>query len=240
MQSFIQGKCLVFVFGLCATILGNNAVAQTKDLNIMNTSEYVGGGRYNWTVYIEAPAAILTRIDSVEYTLHPTFPNPVRIVKSRDNKFALKSNGWGEFTIFVRIFFSDGTINKYEYPLKLSKTEVKESRSPASTSSKPSVEVEKVQITAANVSSYMGNGLWDWTVFIAASDEVLSQIQYVEYTLHPSFSNPVQRVTTRGKEANKGFFFSANGWGTFQIPIKVVFKNGQARFLKHQLTFSTK
>src|SRR6516165_7227020 len=57
---------------------------------ISNTSTYAGAGRWDWTIFVDADPNTLEQIDCVEYTLHPTFPNPVRKVCSQpETKFAL-------------------------------------------------------------------------------------------------------------------------------------------------------
>jgi len=76
-----------------------------QELTVDNTAKYVGKGRYEWTVFILAGDSVLNSIRYVEYTLHPTFPNPVRNGTGRT--FALSSNGWGEFNIKVRIVYKD-------------------------------------------------------------------------------------------------------------------------------------
>lgn len=90
------------------------------------------------------------------------------------------------------------------------------------------------QISADNTSRYIGNGRWDWTVFIKASKQVLDDIECVEYTLHPTFPNPIRRECSLG-DPRYPFGHSTNGWGTFEIHIKVTFKDGTVRFLKHML-----
>ena len=96
---------------------------QGASAKVSNTSHYVGDDRWSWTVFVVAPRSVLNQIQCVEYTLHPTFPNPIRrvCVRGKDSQaFALSSNGWGEFTIGVRIFYQDGTKQTLSYPLKLS------------------------------------------------------------------------------------------------------------------------
>lgn len=46
----------------------------------------------------EVPAKIL---DKVTYTLHPTFPNPIRVIKQQP--FRIEEKGWGEFDIPIAI-----------------------------------------------------------------------------------------------------------------------------------------
>jgi transcription initiation factor IIF auxiliary subunit len=74
---------------LAASMLGLCA----QDIKVDNTAKYVGNGRYDWTVFIVAEKAVLSGIKAVEYTLHPTFPNPVR--QSRGPDFAITANGCG-------------------------------------------------------------------------------------------------------------------------------------------------
>jgi hypothetical protein len=94
------------------------------------------------------------------------------------------------------------------------------------------------EITAANTSRSIGEGRWDWTVFIQAPPSVLERIKCVEYTLHPTFPNPVRRVCARGKN-NQAFALSTNGWGTFTIGIDVLFTDGRTQHLEHQLQFAS-
>ena len=101
----------------------SSAATPSRSVTVSNTSRYVGDGRWDWTVFVRGPSSIVDKIQCVEYTLHPTFPNPVRsvCVRGKDNlqPFALSSNGWGEFTIMVRILFRDGKQQRLSYPLKL-------------------------------------------------------------------------------------------------------------------------
>lgn len=209
-----------------------------------NSATYLGNGRYDWTVYVDADAATLAKIRSVQYTLDPSFPNPVQTVTTRQNKFALSANGWGEFTIYAKVRFTDGTTGSYRYRLNLLKARKDVSSVPApkdvGKQATPivSVNVDTAKITTGNTSRSLGGGRWEWAVFILASNDVLKQIQYVEYTLHPTFPEPIQRVTERGMENGKGFVLKATGWGTFEIAVKVVFTNGKVRYLRHQLKFS--
>ncbi len=69
-----------------------------------------------WSIWIDAKKESLDEIHNVEYILHPTFRNRVRNISSRKNKFKLSSKGWGEFTIFIRIYFKNENIK----PLYLS------------------------------------------------------------------------------------------------------------------------
>lgn len=67
-----------------------------------------GSRWFDWKVFVAGSPEELESIEEVKYTLHPTFPQPVRIQKDRSNIFALQSSGWGEFTIRADIRFKDG------------------------------------------------------------------------------------------------------------------------------------
>jgi len=74
------------------------------------------------TVFVKAERPVLDRIQCVEYTLHPTFPNPIRRVCTPGNPsqaFALSANGWGTFTMKVRVFFRDKSVQQLQYNLVL-------------------------------------------------------------------------------------------------------------------------
>lgn len=224
-------------------VLAETSPAQPR-LTFNNTATYLGNGQYHWTVYVDADAATLARIRSVQYTLDPSFPNPVQRVTTRQNKFALSAKGWGEFTIYARVQFTDGTTGSYRYRLNLLKARKEgssvqpEKETPQQAAPTLPVNVDTATIRTGNTSRSLGGGRWEWAVFILAPNEVLSQIQYVEYTLHPTYPEPIQRVTARGLESGKGFVLKATGWGTFEIAVKVVFTSGKLRYLKHQLKFS--
>ncbi|MCP4409236.1 MAG: hypothetical protein GY807_16075 [Gammaproteobacteria bacterium] len=86
-----------------------NGVNSRSKLKTKNTSTLVGDGRWDWTVFIDADKETLKRIQCVEYTLHKTFPNPVRKRCNMQDRFALNTNGWGTFRIKVKALFKDGT-----------------------------------------------------------------------------------------------------------------------------------
>jgi transcription initiation factor IIF auxiliary subunit len=99
----------------------------------------------------------------------------------------------------------------------------------------PPVEAP-LPINAQNVAVSVGKNRWQWTVFIRGSSSDLDKIRCVEYTLHPTFPKPVQEVTRRGADS-RAFAFTAIGWGTFKIRIRVFLKNGQVQHITHDLTF---
>jgi len=94
-------------------------------IQIKQESFYIGNSRWDWSVWLDGPAAELDQIDYVAYTLHPTFPNPVREINSREDRFLLKSGGWGEFTIYIDITKKNGERFQLTHDLKLTLDAVK-------------------------------------------------------------------------------------------------------------------
>jgi transcription initiation factor IIF auxiliary subunit len=45
-------------------------------------------------VWIEGSDDALDLVDLVEWTLHPSFPSPVRKIRDRASKFRLETGGW--------------------------------------------------------------------------------------------------------------------------------------------------
>jgi transcription initiation factor IIF auxiliary subunit len=91
----------------------------SMNIEIKQNSSYIDDRRWNWSVWLTGPSAELDQIDHVTYTLHPTFPNPVREIHTRRGGFRLKSSGWGEFTIYIDIARKDGEILQLNHDLKL-------------------------------------------------------------------------------------------------------------------------
>jgi transcription initiation factor IIF auxiliary subunit len=74
-----------------------------------------------WCVFVDEKAETLDKINFVEYTLHRTFPNPIRVIKDREDRFALFTAGWGEFMINVRVVFGDGSSEYTTHHIRLEK-----------------------------------------------------------------------------------------------------------------------
>jgi|SRR5215472_12292459 len=92
-------------------------------MDIKQDSEYlgqtVGKDWWKWSVKLQGPQADLDKVDYVEYTLHPTFPEPVRLINNRSSNFELKAEGWGTFPIHANVVFKDGTEEQLESELEL-------------------------------------------------------------------------------------------------------------------------
>ena len=78
-----------------------------------------------------------------------------------------------------------------------------------------------------------GKDQYQWTIWLAVPKKVLSDVEYVRYTLHETFSEPVQIVRNREDK----FSLTRQGWGTFDIPVEVHFRDGSAALLSYDLTF---
>jgi transcription initiation factor IIF auxiliary subunit len=74
---------------------------------------------YEWCVFVADDAPVLAKIEAVQYTLHPTFPDPVRTVTDRASRFALYSAGWGGFGINVTVTLTDRSKVEARYFLEL-------------------------------------------------------------------------------------------------------------------------
>lgn len=88
-------------------------------LKISQKSKYAGDDYWNWQVWLDGPSEELDQVKSVTYTLHPTFPNPVRTMDTRENKFKLKTAGWGGFTLYAKVLRKNGTSERLQHEIEL-------------------------------------------------------------------------------------------------------------------------
>ena len=92
-------------------------------------------------------------------------------------------------------------------------------------------------VTADNTASRrVTDGFWDWTVYLRGSDDILQRVEFVEYTLHETFPDPVRIVKERGV-GPYAFALSTSGWGTFTIRIRITYKDGTYQRISYQLSF---
>jgi transcription initiation factor IIF auxiliary subunit len=134
-----------------------------------------------------------------------------------ETKFALSRNGWGTFTVKVKITYKNGRVENLEHQLIFKQQSV------------PTT----LNVTVENSAKEIEPGWWEWSIYIKGAPDELRQIRCVEYTLHPSFPNPVRLVCT----SNNRFLLTARGWGTFKVLIKLMLKDGSIREMSHQLEF---
>ena len=111
-------------FSLLLSVLAMASVVpmQAAQVKATNTAHYLGNGAWAWTVFLQGDRSVLSGIRCVEYRLHPTFPNPVRLVcalGTMDRPFALSTQGWGEFEIQIKVTFARGTTDSLPYRLRL-------------------------------------------------------------------------------------------------------------------------
>jgi len=74
---------------------------------------------------------------------------------------------------------------------------------------------------------------FEWFITIHATDDILDQIDYVQYDLHPTFVNPERIIRDRKSR----FLLRFVGWGTFEIPVHIHFKDGSTLSTSHDLQF---
>jgi transcription initiation factor IIF auxiliary subunit len=88
-------------------------------LKIAQGFEYQQNDWWKWWVWLDGPTSELDQIDHVVYVLHPTFPNPVRVVKDRQSQFRFDTAGWGVFPIRAKVVHKDGKETHLEHDLVL-------------------------------------------------------------------------------------------------------------------------
>lgn len=89
------------------------------NVRIAQDQRYQGNDRWAWSIWIEGADDQLDQIEHVVYQLHSSFADPVRTVRSREDKFKLRAEGWGTFTVFARAITQDGAACKLSHELEL-------------------------------------------------------------------------------------------------------------------------
>ena len=112
-------KCL----GALAVLLAftSEQVSQAPQVRFDDTLSY-GTRGYTWRVFVGETPPVLDRIQCVEYTLDPSFPNPVRRTCKRGEKFAISVTAWDGFRILIKIQWQNGQITAQSYMLELHKS----------------------------------------------------------------------------------------------------------------------
>jgi hypothetical protein len=85
-----------------------------------------------------------------------------------------------------------------------------------------------------NVASRRDEKYYDCLVFISGPAVILDKVECVEYTLHETFDDPNRKVCR--PEADPNFSLSFSAWGTFDIPVNVIMKYGEMKWV-HGLHF---
>jgi transcription initiation factor IIF auxiliary subunit len=117
---------LVRAATVCAAMLSAGPMfiseqAMAQSLDVQNVAERAADNQWKWTAFVTGPPEQIAKIRCVRYTLHPTFPNPVREVcdvSDPKQPFALSAVGWGTFNLRARIEFKDGSSSDLTHYLK--------------------------------------------------------------------------------------------------------------------------
>jgi transcription initiation factor IIF auxiliary subunit len=88
------------------------------NLFVAQSQKYEGDDLWKWSLWMEGSDDDLDEIESVTYTLHPTFPEPIRTVTDRASKFQLRCAGWGVFLIPIEVQMKDGQTLELEHQLQ--------------------------------------------------------------------------------------------------------------------------
>jgi len=88
-------------------------------LEIHQAASFAGDGYWTWSVWIDGPDAELDQVHSVEWVLHPTFPDPIRRATQRQDKFRIEASGWGAFEINAQVSTKDGRTQHLKHQLRL-------------------------------------------------------------------------------------------------------------------------
>jgi len=91
-----------------AEVMGSQLLVR-ESTKVMENSPYGNRPGYDWCLELHGPNDALDAIDAVTYTLHPTFPNPIQKIRSREDHFRLQKTAWGRFTTQIHIDFIDYT-----------------------------------------------------------------------------------------------------------------------------------
>jgi transcription initiation factor IIF auxiliary subunit len=76
-----------------------------------------------------------------------------------------------------------------------------------------------------NTYKSLGGGSYSWTVSIEGTNQELSQIKYVTYLLHETFSN--RRII--GRRVSNNFARTLRGWGEFLLKAEATMKDGDIK-----------
>src|SRR5262249_24135119 len=88
-------------------------------LTVAQAEKYQPEDWWEWSIWIEGTEEDLDQIKEVTYRLHPSFPKPLRTMTNRSEQFKLESEGWGTFTIPVKVVLKNGEVQKLKHELQL-------------------------------------------------------------------------------------------------------------------------
>jgi transcription initiation factor IIF auxiliary subunit len=197
-----------------------------QPLQVASNSTRMSSNRWQWKIYLVANSETLKSIAYVKYTLHPTFPEPEQIVNTMGSErqaFALQITGWGTFKVKVDVVFKNNSVYTLYHQLSFG--------------NRP--EANEPVYTIANIAtrSKQKSDNFDWTIFIKGSAADINKVKCVQYTLHPTFPNPIRLICSAGGNSQMAFPLSTSGWGTFTVKVKIILKDGTNYNREHKLVF---
>jgi hypothetical protein len=90
-----------------------------------------------------------------------------------------------------------------------------------------------VTLALRQSSRKVADGWWEWAVWVGGTPAELDGLLAVVYTLHPTFPEPVQRITNR----RTGFKLKSAGWGEFEVFARLERRTGRPLSRKLWLDF---
>jgi len=151
-------------------------------IDMHQSSEYVRPNWWNWSVWIDAPSTLLNDIESVDYKLHSTFPDPLQHRTNRQEKFLLTSSGWGEFTINAEIKLKNGKALTKRHWLTLEYPQPAQSLNTGSVSIKKKDARPNVFVSAGVSDLTMSNALEEAlrkrSINVLKADELLTDLPW--------------------------------------------------------------
>ncbi len=98
----------------------------TKDIRLVdveakNDARQLREGWFEWTVYLQGTKEELEQIACVQYSLPPSFPDANQLVCERGagpRPFALTREGWGMFTLPVRLYLKSGPVQELYHRIR--------------------------------------------------------------------------------------------------------------------------
>lgn len=213
---------IIKIIFLCSSI----TAADGQPIQITSAATEPSRGSNSCVISVAAPVSVLQQIDSIQYTLPPSFKKPKTITSNLtgDPYFTLTEyNVQDEFDITARIVFKDGRDTTLRHWVSLRNT---------------SLSINKYRmVMTENTSRHISSDLWEWKVYVVAHDTILGKVDSVKYSLHPSYPQPIVVISAKGDSLGRGFFITKRGRDPFVVGVRVFFRDGEVRFLNHQLLF---
>ena len=82
------------------------------NLKLRNRWKFIGDKKdpwWEWAAFLDdSGSGDLSKVESVEYVLHPTFAVPVLEVENPKGGFVLETKGWGDFKLKAFVHLKGG------------------------------------------------------------------------------------------------------------------------------------